>query len=143
MKGEVVPPQQALAEALAKAGAALVLRESPKAGNLAGWIAAQANDRGLALGPGAAKELAERIGGFVSQGDAERRYQTRTASMELDKLALYRETGDDHRRRRPGAGGRGGPGLDLGVQRRRRGAEDRSGAGATSSACSTRPPNRC
>ena len=46
---------------------------------------------GCALGPGAAKELAERIGGFVSQGDAERRYQTRTASMELDKLALYRE----------------------------------------------------
>jgi DNA polymerase III delta subunit len=93
VKGEVVPPQRALAEAIAEAGGIVVLREAPKAGNLAGWIAAQANDRGLALGPGAAKELAERIGGFVSQGDAERRYQTRTASMELDKLALYRGAG--------------------------------------------------
>ena len=82
-----------MAEALAGLGAALVMRESPKAGGLAGWIAAQAGERGMALGPGAAKELAERIGGFVSEGDVERRYQTRTASMELDKLALYRETG--------------------------------------------------
>jgi DNA polymerase III delta subunit len=91
VKGEVVPPQRALADAIARAGGLVALREAPKAGNLAGWITAQARDRGLALGPGAAKELAERIGGFVSQGDAERRYQTRTASMELDKLALYRE----------------------------------------------------
>ena len=86
-------PQKALATALAALDAQLARRESPKAGNLAGWIAVQAQGRGLTLGPGAAKELAERIGGFVSQGDAERRYQTRTASMELDKLALYRETG--------------------------------------------------
>jgi DNA polymerase III delta subunit len=89
--GATVLPQKAMAEALAGLGAALVLCESPKAGRLADWISVQAHDRGLALGPGAAKELAERIGGFVSQADAERRYQTRTASMELDKLALYRE----------------------------------------------------
>jgi len=91
--GAPVPPQKAMAEALAGLGAALVMRESPKANGLTGWIAAQAGERGMALGPGAAKELADRIGGFVSEGDAERRYQTRTASMELDKLALYRETG--------------------------------------------------
>ena len=88
--GSAVPPQKAMAEALAGLGAVLVMRESPKASGLAGWIAAQAGERGMTLGPGAAKELAERIGGFVSEGDAERRYQTRTASMELDKLALYR-----------------------------------------------------
>lgn len=91
--GAAVPPQKAMAEALAGLGAALVSRESPRAGGLAGWVTAQATDRGMTLAPGAAKELAERIGGFVTEGDAERRYQTRVASMELDKLALYRETG--------------------------------------------------
>ena len=51
---------------------------------------AEARERGLALGPGTAKTLAERVGGFVREGDTERTYQTRLASMELDKLALYR-----------------------------------------------------
>ncbi len=63
---------------------------SPKGGALAGWIEAEARDRGLHLAAGAAKVLAERVGGFVQEGDAERRHQTRIASMELDKLALYR-----------------------------------------------------
>ena len=44
------------------------------------------------LAPGAAKEIAERVGGFVQENDATRQFQTRNASMELDKLALYRET---------------------------------------------------
>jgi DNA polymerase-3 subunit delta len=85
------PPQKALAAAIAERKGVVVFRQSPKANDLAGWIAAQAHERDMSLAPGAAKELAERIGGFVSQGDAERRYQTRTASMELDKLALYRD----------------------------------------------------
>ena len=119
-----------MAEALAGSARARLARVA-RAGGLTGWIAAQARrTRAWRSAPGAAKELAERIGGFVSEGDAERRYQTRTASMELDKLALYRETGADHRRRRPGAGGGSGPGLDLGIQRCRRRAEDGSGAGA-------------
>ena len=42
--------------------------------------------------PGPPRLLAERIGGFVQEADAERRHQTRIASMELDKLALYRGT---------------------------------------------------
>ena len=85
------PPQKVLAAAIAERKGVVAFRQSPKANDLAGWIAAQAHERDMALAPGAAKELAERIGGFVSQGDAERRYQTRTASMELDKLALYRD----------------------------------------------------
>jgi DNA polymerase III delta subunit len=91
-KAKDAPPQKALAEALAGLKATLALRASPKAGSLAGWISAQARERDLTLDPGAAKELAERIGGFVTEGDAQRRYQTRTASMELDKLALYRDS---------------------------------------------------
>src|SRR4029078_6927755 len=55
-----------------------------------GWIESEARERGLTLAPGAAKVLAERVGGFVREADAERSYQTRIASMELDKLALYR-----------------------------------------------------
>ena len=64
--------------------------ESPKEGALAAWIDGEAHDRGIRLAVGSAKELATRIGGFVREGDAERRDQTRRASMELDKLALYR-----------------------------------------------------
>ncbi len=57
---------------------------------LAAWIDSEARDRGIRLATGAAKELAARIGGFVREGDADRRDQTRRATMELDKLALYR-----------------------------------------------------
>ena len=64
--------------------------KAPKEGALAGWIEGEARERGLALAPGTAKALAERVGGFVREGDTERTYQTRLASMELDKLALYR-----------------------------------------------------
>jgi DNA polymerase-3 subunit delta len=47
----------------------------------------------MKLGAGAARELALRIGGFVTDNDAERRNQTRMAALELDKLSLYRGTG--------------------------------------------------
>ena len=59
---------------------------SPKAGELAGWIESEARERSMRLGQGAARELAQRIGGFVTDNDAERRNQTRMAAMELDKL---------------------------------------------------------
>ena len=67
-----------------------------------------------------------RVGGFVQQNDVERPFQTRTASSELDKLALYRGASADHRRRRPGARRRGRPGLGLGLRRRRRRARRRA-----------------
>lgn len=84
------PGQAKLAEAIRAAGGHVRGVESPKEGALAAWIDSEAHDRGIRLGVGAAKELATRIGGFVREGDAERRDQTRRASMELDKLALYR-----------------------------------------------------
>ena len=39
---------------------------------------------------GAAKELARRVGGFVSEGDVDRQRMGALAVGELDKLALYR-----------------------------------------------------
>jgi len=91
--GAKYPGQTKLAEAIRGAGGLVRGIESPKEGALAAWIDGEARDRGIRLGVGAAKELATRVGGFVREGDAERRDQTRRASMELDKLALYRSDG--------------------------------------------------
>jgi DNA polymerase III delta subunit len=84
------PSQKRLADAVAAAGGAVRKFDSPRRGALAGWIEAEARGSSLQLSPGAAKALAERIGGFVDLNDVERRHQTRVAAMELDKLALYR-----------------------------------------------------
>jgi DNA polymerase III delta subunit len=88
--GAKEPGQKKLAEAVRAAGGEVRRFESPKEGALAAWIDSEARDRDVRLAPGAAKELATRIGGFVREGDAERRDQTRRAAMEIDKLALYR-----------------------------------------------------
>jgi DNA polymerase III delta subunit len=85
------PSRTGLAKAVSEAKGYVREFPSPKADSLAGWITREAHDRGVELGPGAAKEIATRVGGFVQQNDAERPFQTRTASSELDKLALYRD----------------------------------------------------
>jgi DNA polymerase III delta subunit len=91
--GAKEPGQKKLAEAIRAAGGEVRRFESPKEGALAAWIDSEARDRDVRLAAGAAKELATRIGGFVREGDAERRDQTRRAAMEIDKLALYRPAG--------------------------------------------------
>jgi DNA polymerase III delta subunit len=88
--GAKAPPQKRLADAVTAAGGTVRRFESPRRGALAGWIEAEARTRGLELAAGAAKALAERVGGFVDLNDVERRHQTRIASVELDKLGLYR-----------------------------------------------------
>jgi DNA polymerase III delta subunit len=88
--GAKAPSPKRLADAIAAAGGTIRGFKAPREGALAGWIEAEARERGLDLAPGAAKTLAERIGGFVREADTERSQQTRLASMELDKLALYR-----------------------------------------------------
>ena len=88
--GVKVPAQKRVADAIRSAGGTVTWFPSPKGGALAGWIEAEARERGLTLAPGTSKALAERVGGFVQEGDAERRHQTRIAMMELDKLSLYR-----------------------------------------------------
>ncbi len=90
--GAKAPSPKRLADAIAAAGGVVRQFESPRGGALTGWIEAEARERELRLAHGTAKLLAERIGGFISESDAERRHQTRLASMELDKLALYRGT---------------------------------------------------
>ena len=88
--GAKAPPQKRLADAVTAAGGTIRKFDSPRRGALAGWVESEARTRGLVLAPGAAKALAERVGGFVDLNDVERRHQTRIASMELEKLALYR-----------------------------------------------------
>jgi DNA polymerase III subunit delta len=87
------PGQKRLVDAVRKAGGEIRAFKAPKAGELAGWIEAEARERGLTLGQGAARTLATRVGAFVTDNDADRRNQTMIADRELDKLALYRPDG--------------------------------------------------
>lgn len=88
-----VAPNRKLVDAFEHAGASVRLFETPKAGSLTGWIESEARDQGVTLGPGTAREIAQRLGAFVTQGDVERRNQTWMAAGELAKLALYRGDG--------------------------------------------------
>jgi DNA polymerase III delta subunit len=90
--GAKEPGQKRVVDAVRAAGGEVRAFRSPKGGELAGWIEAEARERAMRLGAGAARELALRIGGFVTDNDAERRNQTRMAALELDKLSLYRGT---------------------------------------------------
>jgi DNA polymerase III delta subunit len=92
VSGAREPGQKRLVEAVRKAGGEVRGFGAPKAGALAGWIEGLARERGIRLASGAARELASRVGGYVTDNDADRRSQTRMAALELDKLALYRET---------------------------------------------------
>ena len=83
------PPQKPLAEAVRAAGGDVRRFEAPREGALAAWIEARARERDIKLAPGAAKELATRVGGFVREGDVDRREQGRIAVGELEKLAVY------------------------------------------------------
>jgi DNA polymerase III delta subunit len=75
--------------AAARGGRTAELR-APTEGRLAAWIEARAAERGVHLGRGAAHELATRVGGFVREGDVDRRRMGQLAVAELEKLALYR-----------------------------------------------------
>ena len=86
--GKKDPPSKALSDAVRAAGGEVRRFEAPREGGLAAWLEARARERGIALGPGAAKELATRVGGFVREGDVDRRQQGRLAVTELEKLAL-------------------------------------------------------
>ena len=82
------PPGKAIADAVRAAGGEVRKLDAPREGALSAWIEARARERGIALAPGAAKELASRVGGFVREGDVDRRNQGRLAVTELQKLAL-------------------------------------------------------
>ena len=86
--GTKEPPGKSVVEAVRSAGGEVRRFEAPREGGLAAWVEARARERGVALGPGAARELATRVGGFVREGDIDRRQQGRLAVMELEKLSL-------------------------------------------------------
>lgn len=88
------PPSKVLAETIRAAGGEIRRFEAPKEGMLAAWVEARARERVVTLGPGAARELATRVGGFVREGDIDRTNQGRLIVMELGKLALLHATGE-------------------------------------------------
>jgi DNA polymerase III delta subunit len=81
---------QGLEASVLKAGGEARAFKAPRSGELAGWIVARATERGMHIEPAAARELARRVGGFVTEGDVDRQRQGALAVAELDKLALYR-----------------------------------------------------
>jgi len=81
---------EALEAQIRQAGGETREFKAPKEGQLAAWIGERAKERGIPLAEGAAKELATRVGGFVREGDVDRRGQGTLAVNELEKLALYR-----------------------------------------------------
>ena len=84
---------QSLETAVLAAGGHAREFRAPLEGQLAAWIEGRARDLGVRLGPGAAKELARRVGGFVREGDVDRQRQGSLAVAELEKLGLYRVDG--------------------------------------------------
>ena len=91
--GRKEPPHKPLVEAVRAAGGREQSFRAPRAGELTSWIEKRAAERGIRLAQGAAREVASRIGGFVTEGDVDRRQQGQLAVMELEKLALYRIDG--------------------------------------------------
>ncbi len=88
--GAKEPGQKRVVAAVRAIGGEVRAFHAPKAGQMASWIESEAREREMRLAPGAARELALRVGGFVLDNDADRRTQTRMTGQELDKLALYR-----------------------------------------------------
>ena len=82
------PGVRRLSDAVKTAGGAIRDAMAPRPTALAAWITDEARDRGLGLATGAARELADRLGARVTEGDVDRRFLSRIASGELDKLAL-------------------------------------------------------
>ena len=82
------PGIKRLADPIKAAGGTIASAMAPRPTALAAWITDEARDRGLVLAGGAARELADRLGARVTEGDVDRRFLSRIASSELDKLRL-------------------------------------------------------
>ena len=78
----------ALRDAVAERHGRVADFPAPSRERMEGWIGTRAKELGVALGPGAAHLLAERVGAYVREGDVDRRRQTELANAELEKLAL-------------------------------------------------------
>jgi DNA polymerase III delta subunit len=87
--------RSALAEAVKTSGGEARGLQAPKGPEMSRWITDRARERAMHLGPGAAQELARRLGALVNEADVKRRYQGQLAVSELDKLALLRQDGEE------------------------------------------------
>jgi DNA polymerase-3 subunit delta len=67
---------------------------APKPAELPAWIETRAEELGVRLGRGVAREIAERVGGLVKENDIDRRGQSQLVVGELEKLRLYRPEGE-------------------------------------------------
>jgi len=79
-----------LEAAIVKAGGSVRPCRAPGPGDMPAWIGARATELGVDLAPGAAQEIARRVGSGASEGDVDRRLMGALAVGELRKLALYR-----------------------------------------------------
>ena len=89
-----LPAQQAaLRDAVAAHGGDV--REFPALSRerMEGWIISRASELEIALAPGVARLIAERVGAYVREGDVDRRRMSELANAELEKLALFRPQG--------------------------------------------------
>jgi DNA polymerase III delta subunit len=82
------PGLKRFADAIKAAHGAIRAAGAPRPTGLGAWIETEARDRDVPLASGTARELADRLGARVTEGDVDRRYLSRIASGELDKLAL-------------------------------------------------------
>lgn len=80
----------ALRDAIVAGGGEFRLVPALTQGSLTRFIETQAQATGVRLGRGAAQVLAERIGGFIRDGDVERDRLGQMAAAELAKAGLYR-----------------------------------------------------
>ena len=82
------PGPKRLSDAVLAAGGQVLSAMAPRPAGIGAWIETEARRRGIAVAPGAAREIADRLGARVTDGDVDRRYVTRIAAGELDKLTL-------------------------------------------------------
>ena len=87
-KSRKAPGQKRLSDAIVEAGGRTTPAFSPPPSALAAWLEREAKDAGIALAPGTAIELANRLGARITESDIDRRFLSRIASGELEKLAL-------------------------------------------------------
>ena len=87
---EASPALAPLRRAVAEAGGSVRQVAAPKAAQLEAWTADRAAELGMRLDHGAARLLAERVGGSAREGDIDRRRMTEAIDSGLRLLALYR-----------------------------------------------------
>ncbi len=87
--------RQAFVASIRAAGGEARALAAPNGGALVRWIEDRARERSIGLGPGAAAEIARRLGGLIREGDVDRRRQGQLAVAEIEKLALLHVDGGD------------------------------------------------